>query len=95
MSNPITPNHYQFKTHGKELIDVKEICQQAFQGNKLDLTPTEWATLIDTVEYILRADKKNGMEDIKKAIQNIKIFERLILQKEIDKENNASEIAGK
>lgn len=74
MPNPVTPNHYQFKTHGKELIDVKKICQQAFEKNTLGLTLTEGATLHDTLEYILRADRKEGMEDIKKSIVNTVIF---------------------
>ena len=58
-NNPnINPRHY--KRGGIELIDVM----------KAELSPEEFKGFCKAIilKYICRADKKNGLEDIKKAV---------------------------
>ena len=54
------PSHYQSKK-GIEVIDVMEAFTE-------DLTGVEAVNTSQAIKYILRWDKKNGAEDIEKAI---------------------------
>lgn len=68
MSYNNTPRHYLFSSPSGDVFDLNHITRQAFESNgELQLTPFEFAKLIEAFQYIARANRKNGMDDIIKA----------------------------
>ena len=67
------PNHYQLlvKDRVVEVIDIIDSIVQNY-------TPKQAIRVANIIKYILRADKKNGLEDFKKA----KKYIEMLLEKE-------------
>lgn len=59
----IRPNHYKLNVKGQE-IEVKDIIQEVVK----DLQGIKAFNVANVIKYVLRAEKKNGIEDYKKAI---------------------------
>lgn len=70
--NIISPNHY-ISDNGIEVFDV----QEAFIHELKGMSASYWCNI---VKYILRFQRKNGVEDLKKA--------RYYLEKLIEEEEN-------
>lgn len=74
MHDPVnSPKHYQLFTEeelinmpGIEVIDVREKLLLEFQGTE-GFTPVTADHFSRSWEYLTRAFKKNGLEDLKKA----------------------------
>ena len=65
--NPVDqPTHYQLGDTGLEAIDVIEAVLDSEEAREW-LTPIEGGYYKDILKYIIRAPKKNQLEDIKKA----------------------------
>ena len=56
------PNHYQLNIKGNN-IEVIDIIDEVVK----DYKPREAFKIANVIKYILRASKKNGKEDLKKA----------------------------
>ena len=56
------PNHYQLNVKGKN-IEVIDIIDEVVK----DYKPQEAFKIANIIKYVLRANKKNGIEDLKKA----------------------------
>ena len=59
----IRPNHYKLNIKGQD-IEVKDIIQEVVK----DLQGIKAFNVANVIKYVLRAEKKNGIEDYKKAI---------------------------
>ena len=59
MTSLTTPNHYQSK-NGLEVIDVIDAFTEGLEGIKA-------VCVANALKYICRFNKKNGVEDLKKA----------------------------
>ena len=71
------PSHYQSKK-GIEVIDVMEAFTEDLQG-------AEAVNTAQAIKYILRWKKKNGIEDVEKAIWYLnRLLDTLKKEKEID-----------
>ena len=77
--NIISPNHYA-SDKGFEVFDV----QEAFIHELKGMSASYWCNI---VKYILRFQKKNGVEDLKKA--------KYYLEKLIEEETDNDKIKGK
>ena len=64
-----SPKHYQLKIKGNniEVIDIIDSIVQNY-------TPKQAIRVANIIKYILRADKKNGLEDFKKAKKYIEML---------------------
>ena len=62
LSNPLSPDHYT--SGGLELIEIwkKKLTKEEFEG----------LCKGNVLKYVIRCDKKNGVEDLKKAQQYLK-----------------------
>ena len=83
--NIISPNHYA-SDKGFEVFDV----QEAFIHELKGMSASYWCNI---VKYILRFQRKNGVEDLKKAtnIENIEYMESILinyLYEKLIEENN-------
>ena len=78
-NNIIRPNHYA-SDKGFEVFDV----QEAFIHELKGMSASYWCNI---VKYILRFQKKNGVEDLKKA--------KYYLEKLIEEETDNDKIKGK
>lgn len=56
------PNHYQLELNGQKL-EVKDLIKSVVK----DMDGTKGYYVGNVIKYILRAEKKNGLEDYKKA----------------------------
>lgn len=63
------PNHYQLFVKDK-VIEVIDIIDSIVQN----YTPKQAVRVANIIKYILRADKKNGLEDFKKAKKYIEML---------------------
>ena len=63
------PNHYQLLIKGR-MVEVIDIIDSIVQN----YPPKQAARVANIIKYILRADKKNGMEDFKKAKKYIEML---------------------
>lgn len=63
------PNHYQLNIKGNN-IQVIDIIDEIVK----DYTPQEAFKIANVIKYILRASKKNGKEDLKKAKKYIEML---------------------
>ena len=73
-NNITSPNHYQ-SDKGFEVFDV----QEAFIHELKGMSASYWCNI---VKYILRFQKKNGVEDLKKA----KYYLEKLIEEETDNE---------
>ena len=66
-----SPKHYQLKIKGNniEVIDIIDSIVQNY-------TPKQAIRVANIIKYILRADKKNGLEDFKKAKNILRCYWR-------------------
>ncbi len=67
------PNHYQLNIKGNN-IEVIDIIDEVVK----DYSPKQAFRVANILKYILRASKKNGLEDFKKA----KKYIEMLLEKE-------------
>ena len=67
-----SPKHYQLniKNNNIEVIEVIDIIDNIVQN----YTPKQAIRVANIIKYILRADKKNGLEDFKKAKKYIEML---------------------
>ena len=63
------PNHYQLNVKGTD-IEVIDIIDSIIQN----YPPKQAIRVANIIKYILRADKKNGLEDFKKAKKYIEML---------------------
>ncbi len=63
------PNHYQLNIKGNN-IQVIDIIDEVVK----DYTPQEAFKIANVIKYVLRANKKNGKEDLKKARKYINML---------------------
>ena len=63
------PNHYQLLVKDK-VVEVIDIIDSVVQN----YTPKQAFRVANIIKYILRADKKNGLEDFKKAKKYIEML---------------------
>lgn len=63
------PNHYQLSVKGNN-IQVIDIIDEVVK----DYKPQEAFKIANVIKYVLRASKKNGKEDLKKAKQYIEML---------------------
>lgn len=69
MENINNPKHYILNVKGVEL-EVIDIINEIVKN----YSPVEAFKVANIIKYILRADKKNGIEDFKKAKKYIEIL---------------------
>ena len=63
------PNHYQLNVKGNN-IEVIDIIDEVVKG----YNPKQAFRIANIIKYVLRADKKNGLEDFKKAKKYIEML---------------------
>ena len=73
-NNIISPNHYTSEK-GFEVFDV----QEAFIHELKGMSASYWCNI---VKYILRFQRKNGVEDLKKALFYIRHYIAMISEEE-------------
>ena len=59
------PYHYQITDD----VDVMGVIKWVFEGDKIEITPWKAACLYGILKYVLRSTRKNGEQDINKALQ--------------------------
>jgi hypothetical protein len=68
INNPIRPNHYH-----KNEIDVHGYLEKHFPKNP-NVTVAEGFHIGNVIKYVSRYKEKNGLEDLEKAMANLKVL---------------------
>lgn len=66
-SDPISPNHYQLTLANGTKVETIQILEAVLAGEGFD--EFEFHCLATALAYLVRAPRKNGIEDIRKARQ--------------------------
>lgn len=63
----LSPNHYKFGD-----MEVRHFLDRVFKYGEFDAVSAPYVS--NAIEYIVRAPRKNGLEDFKKAKRNLEIL---------------------
>lgn len=69
MSDPISPKHYEITLPDGYILEVRYLLQSLTERSIKHDTFSRWQEhcRLTALAYLLRADKKGGLEDIQKA----------------------------
>lgn len=71
----INPNHYEFGD-----MEVRHFLDRVFKYGEFDAVSAPYVS--NAIEYICRAPRKEGIEDYKKALNNLKFLIEILEDKE-------------